>query len=209
MMTAVAAGHPATAEVGAEILADGGTAADAAVAMCLASCVAETVMTGVLGGGHGIWWDGRRGALLDCFVSVPQAIGDMVDLPVTFGEQVVDYRVGPASCGVPGVPAGLALLHESGGRLPWRRLVEPALKLARSGVGLPPRHAACLVMLEELMTLERGATLYAPEGRLLGPDDLVHQPGMVETMECLADEDRAACIAARSRKRCSRSRTSR
>jgi gamma-glutamyltranspeptidase/glutathione hydrolase len=156
--------------------------------MCLASCVAETLMTGLLGGGHGLWWDGRRGALLDCFIAVPTVVGDMVDLPVTFGEEVVEYRIGPGSCGVPGVPAGLALLHEAGGRLPWQRLVEPALRLARAGVDLPPRHAACLVMLEELMTLDRGAALYAPEGRLLSAGELVRQPGMVEAMECLADE---------------------
>jgi gamma-glutamyltranspeptidase/glutathione hydrolase len=185
---AVAAGHPATAATGAEILAEGGTAADAAVAMCLASCVAETMMTGLLGGGHAMWWDGRRGALVDCFVSVPAAIGAMDDLPVRFGEDVVHYRVGPASCGVPGVPAGLELLYEAGGRLPWRRLVEPALLLARSGTGLPPRHAACLAMLEEVMTLGRGAELHAPEGSLLGPDAVVSQPGLVETLECLADE---------------------
>ena len=187
-VTGVAAGHPATAEAGAEVLADGGTAADAAVAMCLASCVAETVMTGLLGGGHAIWWDGRRAALLDCFVAVPRIVGEMDDLPITFGEQVVEYRIGPASCGAPGVPAGLGVLHETGGRLPWRRLVEPALRLARDGTELPPRHAACLRMLEELMTLDRGATLYAPEGGLLGPGGVVRQPGMVETMACLADE---------------------
>ena len=58
---AVAAGHPATAAAGAEILAAGGTAADAAVAATLASCVAETVMTGLLGGGHGIYWDAASG----------------------------------------------------------------------------------------------------------------------------------------------------
>ena len=57
VIAAVAAGHPATAEAGAEILADGGNAADAAVAACLASCVAETVMTGLLGGGHAIYFD--------------------------------------------------------------------------------------------------------------------------------------------------------
>ena len=56
----VAAGHPATVAAGIEILEDGGTAADAAVAACLASCVAETVMTGLLGGGHAIYWDGRE-----------------------------------------------------------------------------------------------------------------------------------------------------
>src|SRR5437773_1401272 len=47
----LAAGHPATVEAGIEILEEGGTAADAAVAASLASCVAETVMTGLLGGG--------------------------------------------------------------------------------------------------------------------------------------------------------------
>lgn len=48
----VAAGHPATAKVGVEVLAAGGTAADAAVAATLASCVAETLLTGVTGGGY-------------------------------------------------------------------------------------------------------------------------------------------------------------
>ena len=57
MRSGIAAGHPATAEAGAEILADGGNAADAAVAATLASCVAETVMTGLLGGGHAIYFD--------------------------------------------------------------------------------------------------------------------------------------------------------
>jgi gamma-glutamyltranspeptidase / glutathione hydrolase len=185
---AVAAGHPSTAEAGAEVLADGGTAADATVAMCLASCVAETVMTGLLGGGHAIWWDGRRAVLLDCFVGVPRRLGEMVDLPVQFGEQVVDYRIGPASCGVPGVPAGLAALHEAAGSLPWKRLVEPALAIARAGAPLPPRHAACLRMLEDLMTLARGADLYAPGGTLLPDNGIVHQPGLVEALGCLADE---------------------
>ena len=71
----VAAGHPATVEAGIEILEEGGSAADAAVAACLASCVAETVMTGFLGGGHAIHWDGSEAWLLDCFVDVPSGEG--------------------------------------------------------------------------------------------------------------------------------------
>ena len=46
----VAAGHPATVVAGIEILEEGGSAADAAVAASFASCVAETLMTGLLGG---------------------------------------------------------------------------------------------------------------------------------------------------------------
>src|SRR3990172_5540563 len=118
MRAAVAAGHPATARAGAEILEAGGTAADAAVAMGLASCVAETVMTGLLGGGHAIWWDGYAARNLDCFVGVPARSGEVVDLPLTFGEDVVHYSIGPATCGVPGVPAGLDAFWKAGGRVP-------------------------------------------------------------------------------------------
>jgi gamma-glutamyltranspeptidase / glutathione hydrolase len=184
----VAAGHPSTAEAGAEILAEGGTAADAAVAMSLVSCVAETVMTGLLGGGHALWWDGSRAGLLDCFVAVPARVGEMDDLPVSFGEAEVHYTVGAASCGVPGIPAGLVALHDVGGRLPWTRLVEPALRVARSGALLPGRHAACLTMLEPAFATGRGAELYAPGGRLLQAGDTVVQPGLVDTFECLAEE---------------------
>jgi gamma-glutamyltranspeptidase/glutathione hydrolase len=186
---AVAAGHPATAEAGLEILADGGSAADAAVGAALASCVAETVMTGLLGGGHAIVWDGRQARNLDCFVAVPRApVEPMLDLQVPFGEELVHYAVGPASCAVPGLPAGLDTLWRAHGRLPWPRLVEPAIRLARSGTDLPPRHAACLAMLEPVMTLNRGAELYAPAGRLLGPGDRLEQPGLVAALELLAEE---------------------
>src|SRR5436853_219363 len=160
---AVAAGHPATAEAGVEILADGGSAADAAVAACLASCVAETVMTGLLGGGHGIYFDSASGAtrLLDCFVAVPSGKGGPMDeLEVPFGEELVHYAVGASSCAVPGVPAGLDALWRAHGRLPWARLVEPALRLARSGVPMPPAHASCLAMLAPVMTMHEGAEIY-------------------------------------------------
>ena len=119
MRAGVAAGHAATAAAGVEILADGGSAADAAVAMSLASCIAETVMTGLLGGGHAIWHDGSRTALLDCFCDVPAVVGEMDDLPMTFGEEVVHYAVGPASCAVPGLlPAGRPPAPSPRGRVP-------------------------------------------------------------------------------------------
>ena len=188
---AVAAGHPATAEAGAEILRAGGSAADAAVAASLASCVAETVMTGLLGGGHAISWDAESGRArnLDCFVAVPSGAGaELLDLEVQFGEQVVHYAVGPASCAVPGLPAGLGALWREYGRLPWARLCEPALRLARSGVDLPAAHAACLAMLEPVMTMDEGARIYAPGGRLLSTGDRLEQPGLVRALELLADE---------------------
>ena len=188
---AVAAGHPATAEAGAELLADGGSAADAAVGACLASCVAETVMTGLLGGGHALYHDAATGRTrhLDCFVGVPSGRGaPMQELRVPFGEELVHYAVGASSCAVPGVPGGLDALWRAFGRLPWSRVVEPALRLARAGVAMPEAHAACLRMLEPVMTLREGAALYAPGGRLLAAGDVLRQPGLVAALELVRDE---------------------
>jgi gamma-glutamyltranspeptidase/glutathione hydrolase len=195
MQAAVAAGHAATAAAGVEILEDGGNAADATVAATLASCVAETVMTGLLGGGHAIYFDGETGRArnLDCFVSVP-GLGDeqrdveLLHLDVPFGAELVHYAVGPASCGVPGLGAGLELLWRDHGRLPWPRLVEPATRLARDGVDFPPAHAACLAMLAPVMTMNEGERIYSPEGRLLEAGGRLEQPGLVAALQAVAEE---------------------
>jgi len=195
VQAAVAAGHPATTAAGVEILADGGSAADAAVAAALASCVAETVMTGLLGGGHGIYWDASSGSArnLDCFVATP-GVGaapddrELVHLEVPFGEELVHYAIGPASCAVPGLPGGLDLLWRTHGRLPWARLVDPALRLAEDGVDFPPAHAACLAMLAPVMTMNEGARIYSPHGALLAAGDRLHQPGLAAALRSVAEE---------------------
>jgi gamma-glutamyltranspeptidase/glutathione hydrolase len=195
MQAGVAAGHPATTAAGIEVLAQGGSAADAAVAACLASCVAETVMTGLLGGGHAIYFDAVTGRAqnLDCFVAVP-GLGaeprdaELTQLEVAFGAELVHYAVGPASCGVPGLPAGLSELRRRHGTLPWATVVAPALALARSGVEFPPAHAACLAMLAPVMTMNEGAEIYSPGGTLLRAGDRLSQPGLVAALASLADD---------------------
>lgn len=191
----VAAGHPATAEAGLEILEEGGTAADAAVAAALASCVAETVMTGLAGGGYAVWLaaGSDRAELLDFFVAVPglgrpPPTAELEELAVPFGEELVHYYVGAATCAVPGVPAGLDELWRRNGSLPWSRLVEPSLRLARTGVAMPPAHARCLAMLAPVMTMREGARIYSPGGRLLDAGELLDQPGLVPALEALAEE---------------------
>jgi gamma-glutamyltranspeptidase/glutathione hydrolase len=194
-MRAVAAGHPATADAGAEILRAGGNAADAAVAATLASCVAETVMTGLLGGGHGIYFDAATGRArnLDFFVALPGLGAEpleaaLLELDIPFGSELVHYAVGIGSCGVPGVPAGLDALWNDYGTLPWPRLVEPALELARGAVPMPAAHASCLRMLEPVMTMNEGAQIYSPGGSLLDEGDLLRQPGLVPALESLAED---------------------
>ena len=186
----VAAGHPATVAAGVEVLEEGGTAADAAVAACLASCVAETVMTGLLAGGHAAYFDGEETWNLDCFVDVPSGEGaPPVELHVPFGEELIHYAVGPGTCAVPGLPRGLGELHRRHGRLPWARVVEPALRLAREGVEMPPAHAACLAMLGPVFTMQPdGERIYSPAGRLLEAGEMLEQPGLATALELLTVE---------------------
>jgi gamma-glutamyltranspeptidase/glutathione hydrolase len=192
---AVAAGHPATADAGTAVLAEGGTAADAAVAASLASCAAEVVMTGLAGGGHALWHDGRtrETRLLDFFVAVP-GLGrpprrvELKRLEVPFGTELVHYAVGIGSCAVPSVPAGLGELWERHGRLPWPRLVEPAIQVASDGVPMPPAHATCLAMLAPVMTMREGAAIFSPDGRLLEAGDRLRQPALARALQALAEE---------------------
>ena len=186
----VAAGHPATVAAGIEVLEEGGTAADAAVAACLASCVAETVMTGLLAGGHAVYFDGEETWNLDCFVDVPSGEGaPPVELRVPFGEELVHYAVGPGTCAVPGLPRGLGELHRRYGRLPWPTVVGPALRLARAGVVMPPAHAACLAMLGPVFTMQPdGERIYSPAGRLLKAGETLEQPGLATALQLLAVE---------------------
>jgi gamma-glutamyltranspeptidase / glutathione hydrolase len=193
MRAAVAAGHPSTVDAGIEILEEGGNAADAAVAASLASCVAETVMTGLLGGGHAaVCWDGQV-RMLDFFCAVP-GLGaerrevELEHLQVPFGAELIHYAVGIGSCAVPGVLAGLDELWRAHGSLPWPRLVEPAQRLARDGVEMPSAHAACLEMLAPVMTMREGARIYSPGGRLLQTGERLEQPGLVRALELVAEE---------------------
>src|SRR4051794_37804107 len=88
----VAASHPATARAGLQVLRDGGTAADAAVAAVLACCVAETIFTGLGGGGFATYFEAATGTVtcLDFFVAVPgtdggREAGAMMSVGVFFG----------------------------------------------------------------------------------------------------------------------------
>ena len=117
----IAAGHPLTAEAGARVLREGGNAVDAAVAAVLASAAAEPLLTGLGAGGYLLVAGPHvEPTVLDFFVAAPgreSRHGDRVPLEavdVDFGDAVQVFNVGPASCGVPGVPAGMAtaLEHE-------------------------------------------------------------------------------------------------
>ena len=130
----------------------------------------------------------------------------MERLPVPFGEALVEYMIGASSCAVPGLPAGLDALWRAHGRLPWARLVEPALRLARDGVPMPRAHAACLQMIAPVMTMREGAAIYAPGGQLLREGDLLEQPGLVGALGAIRDEGASSAYTGTIARRSSSSR---
>lgn len=178
----VAAGHRSTAEAGAEILSRGGSAVDAAVAAMLASCAAETVFTGLSGGGFATVYDATTCEVrcVDFFVAVPGLDGRRgspgTEIEVIFVGQRVPYEIGPATVAVPGLPAGARHLWERWGRLPWVEVVDPGLR-ASYGTPFPETHAVLLPRVVAAMCVGEGTEVYSrADGTLLqGGDRLWHR----------------------------------
>ncbi|HTR73474.1 MAG TPA: gamma-glutamyltransferase [Solirubrobacteraceae bacterium] len=191
----IAAGHPATAKAGVEVLREGGNAVDAAVAAMLASFAAEPLLTGLGAGGHMLVAGGDwEPAVLDFFVQAParRDDGGAVELDavdVSFGDAVQVFYIGPASCGIYGTPAGVCAAVERWGTMPLGRLAEPAVGLARDGVALNAGQAYVAEILGELLTsTPECAALWAPSGRVLREGELVRNPELGDALELLAEE---------------------
>jgi gamma-glutamyltranspeptidase/glutathione hydrolase len=207
----VAGGHPATAEAGAWALREGGNAADAAIAAVLASVVTESPLTGLGAGGFMlVHTPGGDATMLDFFVSAGGLGGvargaELEPVEIDFGDTTQVFNVGPASCGVPGVPSGLAAAAERFGSIPLADLVVPAVRLAREGFEITPQHVYLFEILAPILAREpAGAAVYAPEGRMLGSGERLVFAELAETLERLGADgpgpfyrgDIAAAIAA-------------
>lgn len=196
MIRPLAAAHsPDTARVGAEILATGGTASDAAAAMTLAACVTEPLVVSLLSGMHAICvTPAGEVRAVDGFVDVPAAAGAgrTARTEVVFVDTAVPYTIGPATFGTPALVSGCHLLNRRFGRLPWAQLVGPARRAADDGIVLTAQDAALLAMLEPVMTLGVGATVFQrPDGTLKGESDLVRLPGIDTVLDALAADPAA------------------
>ena len=151
-------------------------------------------MTGLLGGGHAVYWDAAAGRAwhLDCFCAVPSAASvELVELRCRSARRWSTTRSGRRRARCPGVPAGLGALTQRFGALPWRAVLEPAMRLARTDVELPPAHAACLAMLAPVMTLRPRRRDLRPGGRLLEAGDTLAQPGLVTALDAARGRGRA------------------
>jgi len=195
----VAAGHPLTARAGAELLRAGGNAVDAAVAAVLASCVAEPLLNGLGAGGYLLVAppDGEP-VLLDFFVEAPGRGVDPADraplLPVeiSFGDAVQMFHVGASSCGVFGVPAGVAAAARRYGTAPLAELAAPAAALARSGVRVNGHQAYLFSILGGILdSTPEARARYLIGGRLPREGDLVRDPELADALARLGGEGAA------------------
>jgi gamma-glutamyltranspeptidase/glutathione hydrolase len=194
----VAAGHPVSAEAGAAVLREGGNAVDAAVAACLASWVAEPLLTGPGAGGYlMVGGAGIEPALLDFFVSAPSdgERDPLVPVDVSFGDAMQVFHVGAASCGAPGVTSGLEEAVARWGSLPLRDLAAPAAALAREGVALTETQAYLFDILEGIvLTTPEAAALFAPGGRALREGEVFRSGELAETIERFGAEGAAPFV---------------
>ena len=184
----VAAGHPVSAEAGAVVLRAGGNAVDAAVAACLASWVAEPLLTGPGAGGYLMVGGGpvAEPVLLDFFVSAPSdgERAELVPVDVSFGDAEQVFHVGASSCGVPGVTAGLEEAVTRWGSLPLADLAAGAAALARDGVALTEIQGYLFEILEGiLVSTPEAAAVFAPGGRALRTGETFRSDELAETIE--------------------------
>jgi gamma-glutamyltranspeptidase / glutathione hydrolase len=182
MKGVVAAGHPLTAEAGAEVLREGGNAVDAAVACVLMSFVAESPLTGPGAGGFMlVHTAGGEDHLLDFFVAAPgrglfgREPAALMPIDIRFAEDAIQrFNVGPSSCGAYGTTLGLAEALERFGTLSLADLTARPAEAAREGVQVVRMQALLFTILEPIFRSSPEASeLYAPGGRLLGEGDTI------------------------------------
>ncbi|MBV9817965.1 MAG: gamma-glutamyltransferase [Solirubrobacterales bacterium] len=192
----VAAGHPVSAEAGADALRAGGNAVDAALGAMLASFVCEPLLTGLGAGGYMlVVAPGQAPALLDFFVQAPgrgadpAARANLIPVSVSFGDAIQEFNIGCASVGTYGMPVGVCEAARRFGRLPLADLVAPAAALARDGVELSLQQAHIVDILRPIVTsTPEAAALFAPSGPLLTAGDRIRQPELADALQRLGAE---------------------
>jgi gamma-glutamyltranspeptidase/glutathione hydrolase len=188
----VAAANPHAARAGLEILRAGGSALDAAIAAQLVLNLVEPQSSGIGGGAFILHWNDaqRRITAYDGRETAPSAARPDRFLrpdgtPMTLPEAVGSGR----SVGVPGVLRALELAHQQHGRLPWRRLFEPALRLAEEGFAVSPRLHRLIASDPLLRRLPAArAYFYLADGSALPVGHRLKNPELAAVLRRVADE---------------------
>jgi gamma-glutamyltranspeptidase/glutathione hydrolase len=198
----VTAGNATAAAVGAQILAQGGNAMDAAVATAFASGVVEPAMSGIGGRGYlvalrpgedeALVIDGHerapRGARPDMFQVGSRGRRIVSGWGVEAEVADAANRDGHLAIAVPGVVPALALAHVRSGELSWRAVIEPSIRLALCGFEVDETLAALIAMHEErLSRYPATAAIFLPDGRAPAVGERLVQRDLARSLELIAD----------------------
>lgn len=186
----IAAAHPMAVKAGADVLREGGTAADAMVAAQAMLGLVEPQSSGLGGGGFLVYYDAEFGEVftLDGRETAPlEATPQLFQIegkPMGFFSAVV----GGLSVGVPGTPALMEAAHQRWGSKPWSRLFTPAIRAAQDGFEVSARLAAMVQFdADRLASHPVTAGYFLPEGVPLKAGDIRTNPAYATSLEALAE----------------------
>lgn len=178
-------------QVGADVLADGGNAVDAAIATGFALAVTHPTAGNIGGGGFMVirFPDGRTTAL-DFREKAPlEAHPDMwLDENGEYSSEI--HHRSHLAVGVPGTVAGFDKAHRLYGQAEWSDLVEPAVELADDGFELSDALSGSLARFVERIQYEASQQAFSDGGDPYGPGETLRQPDLARTLERIRDEGR-------------------
>ena len=198
----IAAANPYAAQAGADILAKGGSAADAMVAVQTVLGLVEPQSSGIGGGAFLVWFDAETGALttLDGRETASRHVTESLFLD-EMGEPLKFYDavVGGRSVGAPGTPALMIEAHRRWGKLKWSSLFNRGIDLADHGFTVSPR-LAFLVARDEsrLKRFEATARYFFPpssshpQGQAIAAGQILKNPAYAETLRGMAADQGAS-----------------
>ena len=188
----VSVANPHAAAAGARVLSEGGTAADAMVAVQAVLGLVEPQSSGIGGGAFLVWYDSKSGEIttLDGRETAPLAA-----TPRLFqnenGERLKfwDAVVGGRSVGVPGTPALMEAAHKKWGQNSWNSLFSEAIDLADNGFAVSPRLAALVARdAERLGRFSDTADYFFPNEQPLVEGHLLTNPAYADLMRRMAKD---------------------
>ncbi len=182
----VSSAHPLATEAGLEILADGGNAFDAAVAMAAALGVVEPMMSGIGGYGAIVVYDAEEGEarFLNASSRVPATLDPDVFRPPT--PNYLENRRSAKAVATPGNVNAWEALSEEHGELEWRRLFEPAIKYADRGFVVDERTAG-FIASEFYAFPEHAKGIYGRDGVPLVAGERLVQEELAGSLRLIAE----------------------
>jgi gamma-glutamyltranspeptidase/glutathione hydrolase len=175
--------------VGAEVLRDGGNAIDAAVATAFALAVTHPTAGNIGGGGFILLRPATGDPVVYDFREMAPARATATMFLKDGKYDSAQHHDGYLAVGVPGTVAGLHLAWKEQGKLPWKRLVEPAVALARDGFPLSYGLAASLrSILPEMKQYPASIAQFSKNGTPYEPGEIFRQADLARTLERIAKE---------------------